>query len=113
MIKKIKENATKLLATVNAALTIISARAITSVYCSDAFAQVTTASNNLQEKFVGVAGALVPLAMVFSGLCWILSKDQKKADEAKHWTISIACAYLFIILVSKGTIVSTIKNLLP
>lgn len=110
MTTRIKETMTKVATRVSAFGALAVARANYLVH-SDAFDDAGKAVTNLQSKLVTLAEVLFPLAIVICGVAMFFTRDQKKFDAEKHILIGCCLAFALIILVTKGNLVATIKNL--
>lgn len=106
----LKNFVSKNVAKVGAFLTVATARANYLVNC-DAFSEAETAVGNLQSKLIGLAEVVFPLAVVICAISMFFTRDQKKFDTEKRILIGCCLAFGLVILVDKGSLVDTIKNL--
>lgn len=82
------------------------------VLCDDAFDQAGTAMSNVQTKLVTLAGKAFPLALIVCFFLMFFTRDQKKFQTEAGFAIGLVVVYLGILLVSKGTVTTTVQNLL-
>ena len=110
MFTKTKEVSKNLIAKASAFGALAVARSNCLVY-SDAFESAEKAVGNLQDKLVTLAEVMFPLAIVICAISMFFTRDQKKFDTEKHILVGCCLAFALIVLVTKGNMVETIKNL--
>ena len=117
MRSEIKEFAVKTAARASAFATLAVARANYMLLCDDpavsddAFGKAATVAGNLTTQLATLAGKVLPLGIVLSGLAMIFTRDQKKFEAEKAICIGCVIGYVLILLATKGKIATTISNL--
>ena len=91
-------------------ITLATARANYMIHC-DAFDDAEQAVGTLKDKLITLAEYLFPLAIVICAIAMFFTRDQKKFDTEKHIMIGCCLAFALVIVVEKGHLVDTVRNL--